>query len=145
MDLAKLRVLITQEGLQQVNAQLRDFRAQQERNFGELSRTVGLGMTAMGAAIVGGLGLATKSAMTFDSAMRDVGTLGVKDLKALRDGTLKFSVAMGEDKLRAMAATGAEYFVANDAGCLLHLDGLIHRQGLPLKTMHLAELLVKQE
>ena len=55
------------------------------------------------------------------------------------------SVAMGEDKLRAMAATGAEYFVANDAGCLLHLDGLIHRQGLSLKTMHLAELLEKQE
>ena len=55
------------------------------------------------------------------------------------------SVAMGEDKLRAMAATGAEYFVANDAGCLLHLDGLIHRQGLPLKTLHLAELLEKQE
>ena len=55
------------------------------------------------------------------------------------------SVAMGEDKLRAVAATGAEYLVANDAGCLMHLGGLIHRHRLPLKTMHLAELLEKQE
>lgn len=55
------------------------------------------------------------------------------------------SVAMGEDKLRAAAAAGAEVLVANDSGCLMHLDGLIHRQGLPLKTMHLAELLAKQE
>jgi L-lactate dehydrogenase complex protein LldE len=55
------------------------------------------------------------------------------------------SVAMGDDKLRAVAGTGAEYLVANDAGCLMHLSGLVHRQGLPLKTMHLAELLEKQE
>ncbi|MFB3921069.1 MAG: (Fe-S)-binding protein [Terriglobia bacterium] len=55
------------------------------------------------------------------------------------------SVAMGEDKARAAAATGAEYLVANDSGCLMHLAGLIHRQGLPLKTLHLAELLAMQE
>jgi L-lactate dehydrogenase complex protein LldE len=55
------------------------------------------------------------------------------------------SVAMGEDKTRAAAATGAEYLVANDSGCLMHLAGLIHRQGLPLKTLHLAELLAMQE
>jgi len=55
------------------------------------------------------------------------------------------SVAMGADKLRAVAATGAEYLVANDAGCLMHLGGLIHRQRLPLQAMHLAELLEKQE
>jgi L-lactate dehydrogenase complex protein LldE len=51
------------------------------------------------------------------------------------------SVAMGEDKVRAALEAGAEYLVANDAGCLMHLAGLIHRQGLPLRTMHLAELL----
>jgi L-lactate dehydrogenase complex protein LldE len=55
------------------------------------------------------------------------------------------SVAMAEDKLRAAAASGAEYLVANDSSCLMHLGGLIHRQGLPLRTMHLAELLAKQE
>ncbi|MHB8655847.1 MAG: (Fe-S)-binding protein [Terriglobia bacterium] len=55
------------------------------------------------------------------------------------------SVAMAEDKLRAASLAGAEILVANDSGCLMHLAGVIHRQGLPLQTMHLAELLAKQE
>lgn len=55
------------------------------------------------------------------------------------------SVAMAEDKLRAAAEAGAEVIVANDSGCLMHLAGAIHRRGLPLQTMHLAELLAKQE
>ena len=55
------------------------------------------------------------------------------------------SVAMAEDKLRAAAESGAEIILANDSGCLMHLAGAIHRRGLPLRTMHLAELLAKQE
>ncbi len=55
------------------------------------------------------------------------------------------SVAMGEDKIRAARDVGADVLVANDSGCLMHLAGIIHRQGLPLKTMHLAELLDKSE
>ena len=51
------------------------------------------------------------------------------------------SVAMGLDKMQAAQQAGAEYLVANDAGCLMHLAGLIHRQRSPLKTLHLAELL----
>jgi L-lactate dehydrogenase complex protein LldE len=55
------------------------------------------------------------------------------------------SVAMGEDKLNAAKRAGAEVLVANDSGCLMHLAGLAHRQGLPVRTMHLAELLAKRE
>ena len=55
------------------------------------------------------------------------------------------SVAMAEDKLRAAAESGAEIIVANDSGCLMHLAGAIRRRGLPLRTMHLAEVLAKQE
>jgi L-lactate dehydrogenase complex protein LldE len=55
------------------------------------------------------------------------------------------SVAMAEDKLRAAAQTDAEYLVANDSGCLMHLAGVIHRQGVRLRTLHLAELLARQE
>ncbi len=55
------------------------------------------------------------------------------------------SVAMGEEKIRAALDAGAEYLVANDSGCLMHLAGLIHRRKLPLKTMHLAQLLAQQE
>jgi L-lactate dehydrogenase complex protein LldE len=54
------------------------------------------------------------------------------------------SVAMGEDKIKAAVAAGAEYLVANDSGCLMHLAGLIHRQGVPLKTVHLAEILASR-
>ena len=55
------------------------------------------------------------------------------------------SVAMARDKLRAAADAGAEYLVANDAGCLMHLAGYIHRERLPIQTLHLAELLEKHE
>jgi len=54
------------------------------------------------------------------------------------------SVAMGEDKVRLAQANGAEYLVANDSGCLMHLAGLIHRQGARLKTIHLAEVLASR-
>jgi L-lactate dehydrogenase complex protein LldE len=54
------------------------------------------------------------------------------------------SVAMAEDKIRAATAAGAEYLVANDSGCLMHLAGFIHRRGLPLRTLHLAEVLASQ-
>src|ERR1039457_3235347 len=35
------------------------------------------------------------------------------------------SVPMGQDKVRAASQTGAEYLVAADGGCLMHLSGLI--------------------
>ena len=54
------------------------------------------------------------------------------------------SVAMGQDKLGFATQAGAEYLVACDSSCLMHLGGLIHRQALPLKTMHLAEILAQK-
>lgn len=55
------------------------------------------------------------------------------------------SVAMAADKAQAALQAGAEYLVANDSGCLMHLMGVIHREQLPLRTIHLAELLTRQE
>lgn len=51
------------------------------------------------------------------------------------------SAAMGEEKCGSALSTGAEYVVSNDSSCLMHLQGLIDRQGLRLKTVHLAEVL----
>jgi L-lactate dehydrogenase complex protein LldE len=51
------------------------------------------------------------------------------------------STAMGEAKCAAALETGAEYIVSNDSSCLMHLQGLLRRQGKPLKTIHLAEVL----
>jgi len=51
------------------------------------------------------------------------------------------STAMGEVKCANAAETGAEYIVSGDSSCLMHIQGLLSRQGSPVKTIHLAELL----
>ena len=51
------------------------------------------------------------------------------------------SSAMGEGKIASALETGAEYIVSNDSSCLMHQQGLIDRQGKPIKTIHLAEVL----
>jgi L-lactate dehydrogenase complex protein LldE len=54
------------------------------------------------------------------------------------------STAMGEVKCASAAETGAEYIVSNDSSCLMHLQGLLSRQGGKIKTIHLAEVLVQK-
>jgi L-lactate dehydrogenase complex protein LldE len=54
------------------------------------------------------------------------------------------SEAMGQDKLGNLARTGAEYLVAGDISCLLHLRGMLARQAFPAGALHLAELLAKE-
>ena len=53
------------------------------------------------------------------------------------------STAMGDVKCAAALDTGAEYIVSNDSSCLMHLQGLLDRQGKKLKTIHLAEVLAQ--
>lgn len=55
------------------------------------------------------------------------------------------SVAMGSDKARHVLETGAEYIVTGDNSCLMHIGGLLHRQGAPVKPIHLAEILATTE
>lgn len=51
------------------------------------------------------------------------------------------SAAMGHDKIRSIVASGAEYVVANDTGCLMHLRGLLARDGVSVRAVHLAQVL----
>lgn len=51
------------------------------------------------------------------------------------------STAMGEVKCASAQETGADYIVSNDSSCLMHLQGLLDREGKPIKTIHLAEVL----
>ncbi|MDD8058282.1 MULTISPECIES: (Fe-S)-binding protein [Shewanella] len=51
------------------------------------------------------------------------------------------SAKMGKDKAQAHAATGAQYAVGFDPSCLLHLDGMIRRQKLPIETRHIAQII----
>ena len=54
------------------------------------------------------------------------------------------SGAMARTKLDAMLKTGATHVVSADASCLMQLAGVIARDRLPLKTIHLAEVLASR-
>lgn len=51
------------------------------------------------------------------------------------------STAMAEQKLDNALATEAEFIVSTDASCLMHLQGFIEKQNLPIKTIHIVDLL----
>lgn len=51
------------------------------------------------------------------------------------------SVQMGHDKVHRHMATGAEYIVGADSSCLMHQNGIIDREKLPIKTLHIVEIL----
>ncbi|MBV9378585.1 MAG: (Fe-S)-binding protein [Alphaproteobacteria bacterium] len=51
------------------------------------------------------------------------------------------SVRMVSDKVRDIAATGADMVLAGDLGCLLNIAGRITREGHPVKVRHVAEVL----
>jgi L-lactate dehydrogenase complex protein LldE len=55
------------------------------------------------------------------------------------------SCMMGKDRVADHERAGAEVVTAVDMSCLMHLGGLIRREGKPLEVMHIAELLAKAE
>jgi L-lactate dehydrogenase complex protein LldE len=54
------------------------------------------------------------------------------------------SGAMARTKLDSILQTGAKTVVGLDSSCLMQLQGAISRAGLPLRTMHLAEVLASR-
>lgn len=51
------------------------------------------------------------------------------------------SVRMGTDKLEDAVKKGVEVLVSNDMSCLLHLEGIIKKRNLPIKVMHILQVL----
>ncbi len=51
------------------------------------------------------------------------------------------STAMAEQKVEHALDTGAEFIVSTDASCLMHLEGFIRKHKLPVKTIHLVDVL----
>ena len=51
------------------------------------------------------------------------------------------SVRMGRDRLDDFLQAGAEVVVSTDMSCLMHLEGLARRERLPLRFLHVAEIL----
>jgi len=51
------------------------------------------------------------------------------------------SVKMGKDRVADHIRNGVEYITAADLSCLMHMEGILRRQGRPLKVIHIAEIL----
>ncbi len=51
------------------------------------------------------------------------------------------STAMAEQKIENALETGAQYIVSTEASCLMHLDGYIKKHNIPIKTMHIIDIL----
>lgn len=51
------------------------------------------------------------------------------------------SSKMGKDRVADHLQHGAEYITGVDMSCLMHMEGILHRQGSKVKVIHIAEIL----
>jgi len=51
------------------------------------------------------------------------------------------SVKMGKDRVADHLHHGAEYITGSDMSCLMHLEGILHRQKSTVQVKHIAEIL----
>jgi len=51
------------------------------------------------------------------------------------------SVKMGVDRVSDHLEHGAEYITGADMSCLMHMEGILRRQGSQVKVIHIAEIL----
>ena len=51
------------------------------------------------------------------------------------------STAMTEQKVEHALQTGAEYIVSTEASCLMNIESYIRKQKLPVKTIHIVDVL----
>lgn len=51
------------------------------------------------------------------------------------------SVKMGKDRIKEHLVNDVEFIAGGDTSCLMHLEGILKRQGSGVKTIHFAEIL----
>jgi L-lactate dehydrogenase complex protein LldE len=56
----------------------------------------------------------------------------------------EISAAMAEQKVENILASGADTVTGCDTGCLMNIEGIVHRRGLPLRVLHIAQILAGQ-
>ena len=100
-DLAKLRLLYSSKGLSTVKGEMTGLKTHSTSSFGAISSAGSTAMLAIGAATTAMVAVSLKSFMKFDEGMRNVGTLGVENMGALKEGVLDYSEAMGKDAVEA--------------------------------------------
>lgn len=54
------------------------------------------------------------------------------------------SGGMARTKIQSIVETGADTVVGVDASCLMQIEGALRREGLPIRTLHLAEVLASR-
>ena len=54
------------------------------------------------------------------------------------------STAMTEQKVEHAMKTGAEYIISTEASCLMNIEAYLKKQKLPIKTIHLVDLLASR-
>jgi L-lactate dehydrogenase complex protein LldE len=54
---------------------------------------------------------------------------------------VSISSAMVEQKVQNAIASGAEYIVTTESSCMLNIEGYIKKHNLPIKTIHIADIL----
>lgn len=55
----------------------------------------------------------------------------------------QISGAMVRDKVDCVKRSGADVLVCNDGGCSLNITGSLHREGVPVTTKHIAEIIAE--
>jgi L-lactate dehydrogenase complex protein LldE len=55
------------------------------------------------------------------------------------------SIGMAQTKVKSALDTGAEYIITTDVSCLMHMQGYIEQNKLPIRTMHIADVLANRE
>jgi L-lactate dehydrogenase complex protein LldE len=55
----------------------------------------------------------------------------------------RVSVSMLDEKIDCIVGSGADTVVSSDMGCLMNIGGALSRRNIPVKVMHIAELLAQ--
>lgn len=51
------------------------------------------------------------------------------------------SIGMAQTKVQSALDTGAEYMISTDVSCMMHVQGYIDNHKLPIRTLHIADVL----
>ena len=73
--------------------------------------------------------------------MPQMAITNTSNIQAVRREGGELSAAMGALKLDHVRAAQPDVFVSADMSCLMHLGGLAAKEGKPIKTLHLAQVL----
>ena len=53
------------------------------------------------------------------------------------------SIGMAQTKVQSAIETGAEYMITTDVSCMMHMQGYIDKYNLPMKSLHIADVLAE--